>query len=485
MPDRRGAALLLLLLSVVIAFAFQGSHGLFDPSEGRYAEVAREMLESGNFLEPTLDFQPHFTKPPLTYWAAAAGLKLFGRNAWGARFANAVAFLLTVQVVAAIGAQLWDRRAGFLSGLVYLSSPFVAVSAAFLTTDTLLTLWEALAVFAFVAFWRSDSAGRSRMWIRLMWFFFGVAFSTKGPPGLLPLLVILVFGFGLSGRRRLFDPLGIALFVVAGFWWYVVVSLRNPGLLGYFIRDEIIGRSFTEEFHRNTQWYAPFILYVPVIVFGTGPWVVEAIRGARDAFAAWRVNNAPLWGHRGEPRRLLILWIVLPLVILSLSKSRLPLYVLPLCVPLALAVAAAARHAGKRRLVALATASIMVCLAGKAAIPLVDQRNNAKLIHDAAVAAGGQAARYAFLNERRMYGVQFYFNGEIERVSTTPGQEWADRDLQWAVNDIQSSPPTSSLVFITHSAGATAVEAAVAGLRVQSTRKKLFDKDIITVTPMP
>ena len=147
------------------------------------------MLHTGDWLHPHLNRErAHYAKPPLTYWAAAAGLEIFGRNAWGARFSNAVAFFLTTLAVSAIGSRLWDRRTGFIAGLVYLSSPLPALAAGFLTTDTLLTLWQVVAVLAFVSWWRAGSPIRaaSRWWIRAMWFSFGVAFFTKGPPALLP-----------------------------------------------------------------------------------------------------------------------------------------------------------------------------------------------------------------------------------------------------------------------------------------------------------
>lgn len=485
MPDRARAALLLAFLALLVAFAFQGSHGLFDPSEGRYAEVAREMVASHNFLEPTLDGQPHFTKPPLAYWVASAGLELFGRNAWGARFSIAIAFFFTVLAVAAIAARLWGRRAGFVAGLVYLSSLFPVVSAAFLTTDTLLTMWEVLAVLMFVMFWQSavHSSGShrgSRLWVRGMWLCFGMGFATKGPPALLPLLAIVVFAFGLRFRRRLFDPVGIVLFLFAAFWWYLVVSLRNPGLATYFIRDEIIGRNFTEQFHRNTQWYAPFIFYLPPLGVGSGLWMVEAVRGIH---AAATTRSGPPWGARDSTHRFLVLWAVLPLIVLSLSKSRLPLYVLPFFAPVSLMVAAAAARAGRRRLVVLGVVSIVLCVAAKGAIPMVNQKHNAQMVYEAAIAAGGPDARYVFLDERRLYGVQFYFDGKIERISTNGDQPWARRDLPSVLDEVESRG--ERLVFITHRAGAATIERAVSGGELRSVRTHFRDKEIVTVEAGP
>jgi 4-amino-4-deoxy-L-arabinose transferase-like glycosyltransferase len=481
MQSRYGTAIL-ALLALVVALSFLGSHGLFEPSEGRYAEVSREMLESGDFLEPTVDYHPHWTKPPLTYWTAAAGMELFGRNAWGARFFGAVAFVLTVLAVAGIGTRLWDSRTGFLAGLVYLSSLFPVLAASLLTTDTLLTLWATLALFSFVAAWRSDSARARGWWVRAMWLCFGLGFFTKGPPALLPLLIVIVFAVGARRLGQLFDVAGVAAFLVVGLWWYAAVSLRNPGLLDYFLKDEIVGRNLTDEFHRNPQWYGPLVVYIPPLLVGLGPWLVEAVRGVRRSIRLR--GEQSLWGAASSARRLLLLWVAVPLVVLSISKSRLPLYVLPLMAPIALAAAAAARRSGKRRVAALAIASVVVCLAAKASIPLFDRHNNAELIHDAAVAAGGPGARYAFLDERYLYGVQFYFDGAIERVFTSvpPGQPDTRRTLDTVLSDFVASGDARPLVFITHATGAAAVEREVRDLHGSVSRSQFEGREIVVVS---
>jgi 4-amino-4-deoxy-L-arabinose transferase len=448
----------LVLLGLVVAFSFQGSHGLFDPSEGRYAEVAREMIESGDFMHPTLDLRPHWTKPPMAYWAAAAGLDLFGPNAWGARLFNAVELVLTSLCVAAAGRLLWDRRTGFLAGLIYLSSPLPVLGAAFLTADTLLTMWETAAVLAFILSWRSSERGTARWWIRAMWFFFGLGFLTKGPPALLPLLPLIVFRAGLRNRPPLIDPIGLAIFLVSGFWWYAAVSIGTPGLLGYFLREEVVARNVSGEFDRNPQWWAPFAIYLPALLAALGIWLIGVVRGARAALRAAGDGRPGVWGPSGTPHRLLFLWLAIPLIVFSLSKSRLILYMLPLHAPLALSAAALiAPRTRTRAVAALALASVVLCIGLKASIPLVNRENNAKLLYEAAVAAGGADARYAFLGEDARYGVQFYFKGDIERLSVKGTESWALRSLR----DVAVEATTESLgrfVIITNVSGARRVE---------------------------
>jgi 4-amino-4-deoxy-L-arabinose transferase-like glycosyltransferase len=105
-PERANI-LVLVALSAIIAFAFQGSRGLYETTEGRFAEAAREMLETGDWLVPRLDYAPHWTKPPLSYWTVAGGMALFGTNEWGARFSNAAVFVLTVLAVSALARAMW------------------------------------------------------------------------------------------------------------------------------------------------------------------------------------------------------------------------------------------------------------------------------------------------------------------------------------------------------------------------------------------
>ena len=184
--------LAIVFLALFAAFSFQGSRGLYETTEGRYAECSREMMERGSYLEPTLDYQPHFTKPPLTYWAIAGGMRLLGPNEWGVRLYNAAAFFLTVLAIAWIGTTLWGKTTGIAAGLIYASSPFPVFGAYAVTTDTLLTLWGISAVLCCIKASRGQSSLKRKTWIVAMWVFFGLGFLTKGPPALILLLPILI-----------------------------------------------------------------------------------------------------------------------------------------------------------------------------------------------------------------------------------------------------------------------------------------------------
>lgn len=366
------SVLAVLGVAAVVALAFQGTRGIFDSTEGRYALCAGEMLKHGNWLEPTLAGETHWTKPPLAYWTIAGGVELLGYNAWGARLGNAAALVLTTALVGLLGAAMWDRRTGLLAALIFATSPFPVVVAHTLNTDTLLALWEALAV---LCYWRARQAPAepaARRWIVGMWAAFGLAFFTKGPPGLLPLLAIVVFhGLFLRGRPRprLLSIPGLLLFLALGLWWYLVVIWRHPELFGYFLGNEVMARIATAKYNRYPEWYRPFTMYLPLIALGGGLWTFYLWRLLRQP-AWWRRESYATIGRDAGPPLFLILWLALPFLVFSLSRSRLPNYVVPLFPVVALAVArGAAREwtngALPRRILWFAAISAAVLIAGK------------------------------------------------------------------------------------------------------------------------
>ena len=415
--------LLLLALALAAAFAFQGSRGLYESTEGRYAESAREMLVSGDYLVPTLDGRPHWTKPPLSYWAVAGGMAVFGVNEWGARFANGLAFVLTAFCVAAIADRLWGRSAALAAGLIYATSFYPAYGANALSTDALLTLFEVAAVAAYLL----ADPGR-RGWIFAMWCFFGLAFLTKGPPGLLPLLPILAWHARREERPRLFDFWGVLLFFVVGFTWYAVVIVRNPGLLSYFVGEEIVNRVASDQFRRNPQWWKPFVIYLPVLLLGPGIWLVPA---ARDLFSHRRVFSFrffhDLW-RRNSPGLFLWLWLLLPLVVFFVVKSRLNLYVLPLYAPIALGIAWLLSRIARRPprtlcAFALIAATCIVSVRGAAA--LWPDKNDMSRIEKLLTEESALPERIFVYKQPLFHGLQFYVEGRMQRVSDTGKESWA------------------------------------------------------------
>ena len=135
------------------ALAFQGSRPLWEPDEGRYATVAVHMNRSGDYLVPRLHHEyPHFTKPPLTYWSIAAAMEAVGESEWALRLPNALAFAATALLVYGIGRRLCPDQA-VLAATVYATFLLPTIAANIANSDTLLTAFEALAVWGFASWW--------------------------------------------------------------------------------------------------------------------------------------------------------------------------------------------------------------------------------------------------------------------------------------------------------------------------------------------
>jgi 4-amino-4-deoxy-L-arabinose transferase len=198
---------------------------------------------------------------------------------------------------------------------------------------------ETAAMYAFVEGW-SRTGTDARRWYLGMWLAWGLAFMTKGPPGLLPLLAMtLMLLFHDRGRLRdVYRPTGVLLFLIVGFTWFGLIVAQDPSRLGYFLGYEVYDRVFTSTHDRNAQWYGAFKVYLPMLLAGALPWLVFATIAAGGPGAGWRTLHDRL-RERNPHWRLLAYWLLVPLAVLFLARSRLQLYVLPLFVPMALVMA--------------------------------------------------------------------------------------------------------------------------------------------------
>ncbi len=408
----RTAALLALF---AFALAFQGSRPIWDPDEGRYVHVALNMVRSGDWFTPHLHREvPHFTKPPLIYWAVGGSIALLGRNEWAARLPNALAFAATALLVAALARRLAPGREA-LAAVIYATSLLPFVAANIVSTDTLLAAAETLAVAGFVA-WRFDERPHPGALV-LMWGGLGLAFLTKGPPGLLPLLALLAFVGWQDGWRklgRLLSPLGLILFALLAFGWYAAQLRARPDLLPYLLGEEVVDRVVSAEFNRNSDLHGFLKTYPPVIALGLAPWlfvwVVRRLR-SRDRAAGAAVDPGA---------RLLALWVVLPLAIFFLADSRLPLYLLPLAAPGSLLLARTFpadwwQRPGIRRAVA-AWVLVLLAIKGVSALHATDRdgRRAAELLQPLLLSP---PIEIVFINRKPLYSLGFYIDTAIERVA--------------------------------------------------------------------
>jgi 4-amino-4-deoxy-L-arabinose transferase len=455
-PERRNV-LVLAAVAVLVGFAFQGSRGLYETTEGRYAESAREMLETGSWLVPRLDDAPRWTKPPLAHWTIAGGMAILGTNEWGARLPNAAVFVLTALAIGALGRAMWGRRTGFAAGLIYTLSPFAVLAASSVHADLLLSFWELLAVLCWWKARRADSPRAAKRWILGMWGLLGVAFLTKGPPALVALAAILGFRIYLAATGRKgpgLHPLpGIALLIVVGSSWYVAAAATTPGLLRRFFGTEVLAGIAGGMHGRNPEWYQPLVIFVPPLLFGTGVWLgawIVALARERALFG-WSSLRRLL--REDERVAFLAIWLLVPLVILSLARSRLPFHALPLFPAVALATARMTIRAIERRglaraaiVAAAVSAVVLVGLKGASARYRSDL--DMKELHRACLGAKRGETGYFLFGSRELFGLQFYLEGRLTRIAAAPLPPWARRSLDSVCGELVVAPRHETYVFI-------------------------------------
>ena len=307
---------------------------LGEPDEGRYAEVAREMVATGDWITPRLDGFNFFDKPPMHYWGSAAAYSVFGVHPWSARLWCALTGLLAILMVGWAGARLFGREAGGYAAAILGSSLLFALAAHINTIDMGVTAFLACGMACFlVAQFDPDAAHLRTRLNLLMWASLALAVLSKGLigvvfPGLI-LLVYMLWQRDWTVLLRVSLLPGIALLLAICAPWFILMSRLHPDFLYTFFITQQFTRFLTPVFHR-TQ---PFGFFIPVVVLGLFPWTL-LLPWTRSAWRAF---------YTGLPaQRFLLSWIGVIFVFFSASHSKLPFYILPLFPALVLLLGAAA-----------------------------------------------------------------------------------------------------------------------------------------------
>ncbi|RJR41475.1 MAG: phospholipid carrier-dependent glycosyltransferase [Deltaproteobacteria bacterium] len=310
----------LMLAGMVLYFYRLGAPGLMDPDEGRYAEIAREMLLLKDWIIPHLNLLPYLEKPPLVYWLTGLSFQAQGLSEWAARLPAAVSALGGVFLAFFLGRTLWGARAGWLSALILATCGGYVALGRLIILDMPLTLFFNLGVgLGYLALIRE----RPGLWI---WAYLALALGvlTKGP-------VVLVLAAGIWGAwcwsqsrpliRSWLRPWGLALLIAVCLPWFVLVAQRYPDFLRFFILEQHLGRFLTKAIHHHQ----PVYFYLPVLLGFMLPW---------SWLLPWAVGRER---PGKDPRRLfLLIWAGAVLLFFSLSRGKLAPYILPSLLPLAL-----------------------------------------------------------------------------------------------------------------------------------------------------
>ncbi|MDG2307763.1 MAG: phospholipid carrier-dependent glycosyltransferase [Candidatus Binatia bacterium] len=325
--NQKLVAFLGLLVLAVLYLAEIGGYPLQDPDEGRYAEIPREMIESGDWVTPKLNYVVYFEKPPLFYWLVALSFEAFGTSAGAARAVPALAGILTVVMTFFLGQHLLGRRGALFGAGILASSPIFFVLAEALTIDMVLT---ACMTATMACFYGASVSEKKSGWVAAVAISAALGVLAKGPVGLvLPGLVALVF---LLWRRdwstlgSLLRPTPILLFVAIVVPWFVLVSQANPEFLHFFFVRENFQRFTAEVGHPEGPFY-----YIPVLLGGPLPWTALAI-----GLACTREGRACFKEVPSDARFFLLLWGVVIIAFFTAASSKLATYILPALPPLAL-----------------------------------------------------------------------------------------------------------------------------------------------------
>lgn len=313
----------LWLLIAVFALVWFGTlehRRLINPDEGRYSEIPREMVASGDWTTPRLNDIKYFYKPPLQYWATAAAFTAFGEHHWTARLWPALTGFLGVLFTGFATARLFSPLAGLIAGAVLASSVLWNVIGHANTLDMGVSALLAAAVLALCLAQR-DEQPESRRWLDGAWALLALATLSKGLIGLvLPAATVVAYmlwqrDWGLLARLRLVRGITILLAITAP--WFIAVSIANPEFPHYFFIHEHFERFLTKTHGR----YQPAWYFIPILLLGMIPWLGSLAQGLWQGKANGGDFSAP---------RFLLAWTVVVFGFFSVSSSKLASYILPI-----------------------------------------------------------------------------------------------------------------------------------------------------------
>jgi 4-amino-4-deoxy-L-arabinose transferase-like glycosyltransferase len=365
----------LLLLWVFLGLLPLLVRPLWEPDEGRYAEIPREMLATGDWLTPHLNGVLYFEKPPLQYWLSALSMKLFGVTGAAARLPLALASGLMIWAAWRLAKRLGAREP--------LWAPFMAATGllAFLvgqllTLDALFSAFLVAALAAFVeAVTRRREEESALAWTLLTFVLLAGAMLTKGLAEVVLMGGVLLFSLPFAWkdpelRRAVFrtalDPLGWLLYLLLVVPWFWAVDRANPGHAQFFFIHEHFTRFLTHEHARqgSNNWLLDKLYFIGILAVGLLPWLSVSVLGLKRSWTFLR-------GRGPQSQDQLARWVVgitilaflWPLAFFSLSGSKLPPYILPVLVPLA-ALACTFERAGEERVAQRRMGKELILLGG-------------------------------------------------------------------------------------------------------------------------
>lgn len=305
---------------------------LFDPDEGRYAEIPREMVASGDWVTPRLNGLKYFEKPPLQYWTTAALYEVFGLHDWTSKLWSGLLAFLCIPLVYAFSMRIgMSRDTSLIAAALLAINPYFAVTGQLNLLDQGFTFFLTLTLFAFALAQRAEPGGReTRNWMLLTWVALALAVLTKGIVALLltggTLVIYMIIHRDASPLRRLQLVLGLPLFLLITLPWFWLVQSRNPEFAQFFFIHEHFARYLTNVSNREEPWW----FFIVIVLVALLP-VLTNVRHWKLA-----VDEPP---RSFQVERLLLIWCAAVFLLFSTSHSKLASYMLPMMPALAVLLA--------------------------------------------------------------------------------------------------------------------------------------------------
>ncbi|MCO4294225.1 glycosyltransferase family 39 protein [Solitalea sp. MAHUQ-68] len=295
--------------------------GVTETSEARYAEISREMMRSGDWVHPSLLNIHHYHKPPITYWLTAISYLTFGVNPFAARFFLVIAYCLQIYLIFKIAKELLaDEQKAWYASVIYATLPIVLMAVKGLTTDLFMVTSMLAAIYCWIEFLKIGK------YLNLYGFalFLGIGFLTKGPAVfVIPFFSIISF-IGVLPKPRfslIHYLLAAGVFIVVGLSWFAYLIHNDQNLADYFIYHHLVDRvAHAEVFARRSPWY----YYLPLFPLVSFPWIIIFFR---YLFVKLNAGESSI---ELMVKRIVIWWLLVPLIVYSISSSKLILYILPL-----------------------------------------------------------------------------------------------------------------------------------------------------------
>jgi 4-amino-4-deoxy-L-arabinose transferase-like glycosyltransferase len=348
---------------LIVWFYMLGARTLVPTDEGRYAEMGREMLATGDWITLRLNGIKYFEKPPLQNWMNALTFAVFGLGDWQARLWTGLCGLIGVASVAYTGNKLFSRRVGIIAALVLGSSFYWAGMGHVNSLDMGLSGMMVLCMCGLLVGQRdgvSDTERRNAMLV--CWAGMALATMSKGligfvlPGAVLVIYTLLTRNWALWARLHMGK--GLILFFAITAPWFILIALKNPEHPHFFFIHEHFQRFTSGVHNRGGAWY----YFFPFLLLGIVPWLGVLLQGL------WTGVKEQSQGF--QPRKLLLVWAVFFFFFFSISGSKLPGYILPIFPALALLIAFYVDQCQAR---ALKIAAILFALLGLTGLLFVNK----------------------------------------------------------------------------------------------------------------